>query len=105
MLGFAFRDDVRHLQPLARRLPRRAFDGVVDLQKLAQTRLKLTRPPSLSEVAAALLRRPICKRNQRSNWERRPLRPDQLEYAAIDALVLLELHELLVGSADNGLAQ
>ncbi len=37
----------------------------------------------------------LNKKNQISNWKSRPLRPDQVEYAAIDALCLFEIYEII----------
>ena len=37
----------------------------------------------------------LDKRDQRSNWNKRPLTQDQLVYAALDAYVLIELYESL----------
>jgi ribonuclease D len=49
----------------------------------------------LSSVCAALLGSQLDKSAQMSDWERRPLRAAQRRYAAIDAHVLLELHDRL----------
>jgi ATP-dependent Lhr-like helicase len=48
---------------------------------------------SLAMVCARELGITLDKASQTSNWTRRPLDPDQLRYAALDAEILLALHE------------
>jgi hypothetical protein len=45
----------------------------------------------LSKLCASCLGRPLCKIWQMSNWGRRPLRDDQIVYAALDAYCLIPL--------------
>ena len=42
-----------------------------------------------------MLGKAICKNEQVSNWERRPLRPSQQHYGALDAFVLIEIYKAL----------
>ena len=49
---------------------------------------------SLGTVCRRELGIKLDKRYQRSNWSRRPLTPAQLNYAALDAEVLIDLHRL-----------
>jgi hypothetical protein len=51
---------------------------------------------SLSEACAMLLHKKLSKEMQLSDWTVRPLSGPQLEYAAIDALVLCVLFDVLV---------
>lgn len=53
----------------------------------------------LSKVALNVLNKSICKVEQMSNWERRPLRKSQAHYASLDAYILIGIIEKLVEKA------
>jgi ribonuclease D len=59
---------------------------------------------SLSKACEAFLGRPLLKTEQTSDWDRRPLSPAQLQYAALDAhasLALLDVAlERVLGGGD-----
>lgn len=46
----------------------------------------------LTDVAERYLRKPLDKRSRMSDWERRPLKETQIHYAALDALVLVQIY-------------
>ncbi|MES1910945.1 MAG: hypothetical protein MHM6MM_003463 [Cercozoa sp. M6MM] len=90
-LVFARRGDQRALASI--QVPVR--DPFVDLQVHARHWLKQKDYPSLASAVEATLGQPLCKEQQCSNWCRRPLRPEQLKYAAADAAVLIEMDRVL----------
>lgn len=49
----------------------------------------------LSHICSTVLGKPLSKDEQFSDWERRPLRENQIMYAALDAFCLLLLYEKL----------
>ncbi|TYZ67964.1 hypothetical protein PybrP1_011872 [[Pythium] brassicae (nom. inval.)] len=53
-------------------------------------------PLSLQKLVLLYLDRKLTKTQQTSNWNRRPLAPSQLHYAAADALVLIHLYDELM---------
>ena len=50
---------------------------------------------SLSTMAKELLGKPVNKAMQTSDWEARPLSPRQLDYAALDAHVSVQIYDAL----------
>jgi ribonuclease D len=53
----------------------------------------------LAKVTDKIYGKPLCKLEQMSNWERRPLRQTQMHYAALDAYILVDLIQKL---SDHG---
>lgn len=65
--------------------------GFVDTLRLARSTLRLP-SYSLASVTAHLFGIEMEKSFQKSNWRRRPLTRAQLDYAAMDAVVVLHLY-------------
>ena len=63
------------------------WSRVDDLQR----RFPRHKAPSLQRIVAEVLGEYVDKSLQRSDWDSRPLSPEQLRYAALDADVLLRL--------------
>jgi ribonuclease D len=68
--------------------------GLIDTLKLARRTLEL-RSFSLASVADHLCGVTLDKTYQRSNWRQRPLQRAQLDYAALDACMVLQVYEAL----------
>ena len=51
---------------------------------------------SLKIVTESLLKKPICKYEQCSDWNKRPLSKCQIHYAALDALICITLYNKIV---------
>jgi len=94
VLGFAFAGDLVVLRPLC---------GVVEAPRLVDLQVLGRRPgedtPSLQKVCARTIGRRLDKTQQCSKWSRRPLEREQFLYAALDAHILLDVHEALVLAA------
>ncbi|XP_050424575.1 exonuclease mut-7 homolog [Adelges cooleyi] len=59
---------------------------------------------SLSDLVKLCFGRPLNKTEQFSNWEKIPLRPNQITYAALDAYCLLEIYNVFKTCCDtNGI--
>lgn len=90
--------DRKFLAAMGVALPRPVFDTY-----LAAQLLKTPQGPvrsSLDELARFYLGDAVSKKEQASDWSG-PLRPEQLEYAARDARVLLPLHRVLAERLDE----
>jgi hypothetical protein len=49
----------------------------------------------LSKLCDQILQKQLCKLEQTSTWQNRPLRRAQLHYAALDAAILLKLYDVM----------
>ncbi|MBL8191305.1 MAG: HRDC domain-containing protein [Acidobacteria bacterium] len=79
-----------------------AVAGLVDTLKLARRTLRL-KSFSLSSVSDHLFGMRLDKTHQLSDWRKRPLSREQLDYAALDAQIALEVfQELTERLASNG---
>lgn len=88
-VGVAIRDDIKALQKLSAFQPASFLDLAV-LAKQVGFQVE-----SVKKLAALMLGFRISKSAQTSNWEAPTLTEKQIEYAATDAWVCLELYEKL----------
>ncbi len=96
-VGIAIHDDMTFLQKHAKFKP----ESYLDLAKLAHQ--KGFEESGLRTLCAKVLAGRLSKTMQCSNWERSLLSSGQLQYAATDAWVSLELYNTLIALPDNPL--
>jgi ribonuclease D len=77
-----------------------AVAGLVDTLRLARRTLRL-RSFSLASVSEHLFGLTLDKTYQQSDWRRRPLSREQLDYAALDAQAALRVYQELTGRLER----
>lgn len=102
IVGFSFNSDV---EQFARKLPHLKFyryiKNFIDAQYYFGVVTQSPPMTGLAKVADKIFGTPICKGEQMSNWERRPLRLTQQHYGALDAYILVDLIDKLSKMADE----
>ena len=93
-LAFGFKDDLEKL-PNNIGLFFNNKAKIIDIQVLYELKY-FKHCPSLTKVCNELFGKFLCKREQCSNWERRPLTNSQLHYAALDALFCCLIFKKLI---------
>ena len=98
-LGFDFRNDVAKLRASFPECT--CFDRVYPMLDIASWSRGINGSGgnSLRQTVLACLGRTLDKRCQVSDWERRPLSAQQLEYAALDAYVLCQVFDSFPASS------
>ena len=83
-IGFDLRDDLLNLpNDIQNHLKEK--NELIDLKNIYKI-TTFESAKNFSEICKEFFGKPLCKYEQCSNWEMRPLRQSQLHYAALDAI-------------------
>ena len=116
-LGYAFQQDGKKLYysfSIFKHKFSKFSEKVLDIDKLALRAQRLNPQifpkndnnekinlKGLSKLTFNCFGKPLDKRECMSNWSNIPLRKEQLRYAAIDALVLIEIFDFIQNKCKN----
>lgn len=92
--GVAIKDDINNLQKIEPFTP----GGFEDIATIAQS-LKIEQT-GLRNLTAIFFKQRLSKSAQLSNWQKRPLSPTQINYAATDAWISRELYLIMKARLD-----
>ena len=95
-IGYAFnRSDIEQFNEQLQNMFKNA--KIIDLIDIYQHKF-LKKATSLKDMCKEFLGSNLCKYEQCSNWENRPLKKRQLHYAALDAIVCISLFKKMTNS-------
>ena len=90
-IGFSFdKNDIEQFNSTLKNFFQKV--KIIDLIDIYQHKY-LEKAHSLKDMCKEILGKELCKYEQTSNWENRPLKESQLHYAALDALACIQLYK------------
>ena len=94
LIGFDLKDDLINLpnEIMSHLQEKNELIVLKDIYRI----ITFENPKSFSDLCNEFFGKPLCKYEQCSNWERRPLRESQMHYAALDAIYCSLIHKKLM---------
>lgn len=96
IVGYSFKSDISTIKRGSSFKFTDFIKNLLDVDKLHKKIKQSKQDLGLAVVVEKTLEKRLCKAEQISNWEKRPLRQSQYHYAALDAYVLVLLIEKLL---------
>ena len=95
-IGFSFKSDLEMFNQFFPAMTfYKKFTNFVDVQDYYMKLHELDNQIGLAKVSIEILGKEICKGEQMSNWEKRPLRLSQQHYGALDAYALIDMLKIV----------
>ena len=95
-IGYSFKiSDIEHFSDSLQEAFNKA--KIIDLIDIYQYKY-IKKAPSLKGMCLEFLGKELCKYEQCSNWDNRPLKKSQLHYASLDALVCISIYHKLTSN-------
>jgi ribonuclease D len=69
---------------------------VVDVWKLFKAIYPKERYSSLAHITLKMVGKELCKDQTLTNWQKRPLRKNQIHYAGLDAAVVIRIYDKFI---------
>lgn len=94
-IGHSFKGDIKVFEDTFK-VKIKNSKNIVNIEKICGIKVI-----SLANIAKHYLKKSLCKYEQMSSWQKRPLRNTQMHYGAIDAAIVLKLHDLIKNSSSK----
>ena len=92
-IGFGFHNDMTKIGEFFKKVVKK--NEFIELSKI-YSEINNKKAPELKAITLELFNKELDKRDQISDWSKRPLNSNQIKYAVLDAYVLILIYKKLL---------